>query len=154
MKKTAFLILAAVLFAGVSFRSLSFARDVKEMNGNDSQKDEVLPRGMENRGSMGSQAMGMRSMAPTLPGGFMENMMIQQAMKDKSVIATSDGGLIVVVGTKLIKYDKDLNVVKEAEIKIDVEAMRQSMAAMMPNSSMMREGARAATDRPERKVRG
>ena len=51
-----------------------------------------------------------------------------QAMREKSVTATPEGGLIIVLGNKITKYDKDLNVVKEAELKIDMEAMRQSLS--------------------------
>jgi hypothetical protein len=44
-------------------------------------------------------------------------------MMMKKMIATSDGGVIVMAGKKLIKYDKDLNLVKEVEIKMDMEKM-------------------------------
>ena len=42
-------------------------------------------------------------------------------MRPKTVIATSDGGVIIFSGTKLSKYDKDLNLVKEVGIKADAE---------------------------------
>jgi len=48
-------------------------------------------------------------------------------MMQKEMIATEDGGVVVLVGNKLIKYDKNLNVVKEAEIKIDTEGMMKKM---------------------------
>lgn len=35
----------------------------------------------------------------------------------ETVVATSDGGVVILAGPKLIKYDKDLNLVKEVEIK-------------------------------------
>lgn len=34
-----------------------------------------------------------------------------------TMIATSDGGVIVLSGPKLAKYDKDLNLIKEVELK-------------------------------------
>ena len=37
----------------------------------------------------------------------------------RSMVATSDGGVVAVIGEKLVKYDKDLNVVKEIEIKAE-----------------------------------
>jgi len=46
-------------------------------------------------------------------------------MMHKCVVATSDGGIVVMIGNKLTKYDKNLNLVKEAEIKIDMEAMKK-----------------------------
>jgi len=51
-------------------------------------------------------------------------------MMQKQMIATSDGGVIVLAGNKLYKYDKNLNLVKEAEIKMDVEGMNKMMGQM------------------------
>ncbi len=51
-------------------------------------------------------------------------------MMQKQMIATSDGGVIVLAGNKLYKYDKNLNLVKEAEIKMDVEGMKKMMGQM------------------------
>ena len=39
----------------------------------------------------------------------------------KQMVATSDGGVVVMAGHKLFKYDKDLNLVKEVELKTRVE---------------------------------
>jgi len=52
--------------------------------------------------------------------------MMMKRMMEKSIIATSDGGVIVLAGNKLIKYDKDLNVVKEVEIKNEMEGMQKN----------------------------
>ena len=46
---------------------------------------------------------------------------------NSSMIETSDGGLVVLMGNKLMKYDKDLNMIKEAEIKIDWSSWKKSM---------------------------
>jgi hypothetical protein len=43
----------------------------------------------------------------------------------KEMVATSDGGIIVLVGNKLYKYDKDLNLKKEVELKIDKQMMEK-----------------------------
>ena len=51
-------------------------------------------------------------------------------MMQKQMVAASDGGVIVLAGNKLYKYDKNLNLVKEAEIKIDVEGMKKMMGQM------------------------
>ena len=37
-------------------------------------------------------------------------------MPRESLVATSDGGVVVLSGPRLVKYDKDLNLVKEVEI--------------------------------------
>lgn len=38
-------------------------------------------------------------------------------MMPKSMVSSNDGGVIILSGNKLMKYDKDLNLVKEVEIK-------------------------------------
>jgi len=54
----------------------------------------------------------------------------------KQMVATNDGGVIVMAGNKLLKYDKDLNLVKEAELKtrveltFDVGSMQEMMKSM------------------------
>ncbi|MCX6340517.1 MAG: hypothetical protein NTX71_11470 [Candidatus Aureabacteria bacterium] len=53
-----------------------------------------------------------------------------EKMMKRSIVATADGGVVVMTGNKLIKYDKDLNVQKEAEIKMDMEGMQKMMMEM------------------------
>jgi len=55
---------------------------------------------------------------------------MMKSMMEKSVVATEDGGVIVLIGNKLLKYDKDLNLQKEVEIKIDMAAMKEKMMPM------------------------
>jgi hypothetical protein len=50
-------------------------------------------------------------------GGIMTQMM---GATQKQMVAINDGGVVVMVGNKLFKYDKDLNLIKEAELKISV----------------------------------
>lgn len=69
-------------------------------------------------------------------------------MMDREVVATSDGGVVVLTGGMLTKYDKDLNKVKETEITFDVEAIRAKMremcAACPMNKKAMKQAERAA----------
>jgi hypothetical protein len=65
--------------------------------------------------------------------------MMMKGMMEKSIIATADGGIIVLAGNKLIKYDKDLNLLKEAETKIDMEAMQKMMMQMMEKCPVMQQ---------------
>jgi hypothetical protein len=60
----------------------------------------------------------------------------KEMMEGKKLVATQDGGAILMIGNKLIKYDAQLNIVKEAEIKIDMEAMCKSMEEMKANCPM------------------
>jgi hypothetical protein len=67
--------------------------------------------GMMNRPDKGCSMMSMHSMM-----GMMS-----------SIVATSDGGVVVMIGNKLYKYDKNLNLVKETEIKLDMKGMQRMM---------------------------
>lgn len=59
--------------------------------------------------------------------GGMHTMMMKKMMMEKKMIATPDGGVILMFGNKLIKYNKDLDLVKEVELKMDMEAMMECM---------------------------
>ena len=53
-------------------------------------------------------------------------------MMHPSMVATPDGGVIVLAGPKLAKYDKDLNLVKEVELKPGPKP-KGEMGEMMEN---------------------
>lgn len=56
-----------------------------------------------------------------MDGGMMKMMHKMHGMtRSPSMVASNDGGVIVLTGNKLYKYDKNLNLVKEAEIKMDM----------------------------------
>ena len=57
-------------------------------------------------------------------------------MGGKELLATQDGGVVLMIGNKLIKYDASMNLVKEVEIKIDMEAMKNTMEEMKKNCPM------------------
>ncbi|MEI8349265.1 MAG: hypothetical protein WCI77_03835 [Candidatus Omnitrophota bacterium] len=46
-------------------------------------------------------------------------------MMQKQIVATGDGGAIVLLGNKLLKYDKDLNLIKVVELKADVAPVQK-----------------------------
>jgi hypothetical protein len=79
--------------------SLAFGQDCGQAKG--------CMVGMEKEGGM-PPMMGMMSMMGNL-------------------VATNDGGVVVLMGLKLYKYDKNLNLVKEAEIKVDMKNMQRMM---------------------------
>ena len=81
---------------------------------------------MEDRGSM----MGSKGMM-----GMHDMMMKMSDMMHKTVIATSDGGFVIVGPDKITKYDKDLNVFKEVELKADTEGIKRMMGDMMEKCS-------------------
>ena len=60
------------------------------------------------------------------PGKDMGAMMMKMMM-GKSMVATEDGGVVVMIGNKLLKYDKNLNLKKEVKIEIDYSEMKGMM---------------------------
>lgn len=61
-------------------------------------------------------------------------------MTNKTLVATSDGGIVILNGNKLQKYDKDLVLKKEVEIKTDMAAMQEMMSQMMDGMQGMMKG--------------
>ncbi len=130
MKKTFALILVAALVAIPSVKSLCFAEDNNMQgqgqgepgmeNGNfqqgpgPGQNGQDMPP-MEEGGQQGGQRDGQYG------GNFKKRMMMGMGGGmmggHESMVATSDGGVVVMAGPKLMKYDRDLNLVKEVEMK-------------------------------------
>jgi hypothetical protein len=86
----------------------------------------MMHKGMMDGNDMMHKGMMHKGMAGMCP---MHMMMAQHVMK-KEIVATSDGGVVVMYDRKLLKYDKDLNFVKEAELKIDVNEMKAKLQQM------------------------
>ena len=95
MKKIA----CAVIVLSLVFSTVAFAADEK--------KDEMPGMGMPHGMGMG-MGMGMPGMGPKDCG----------MMGKAQMVATDEGGVFVLAGNKLMKYDADLNMVKEIEIKM------------------------------------
>lgn len=71
--------------------------------------------------------------------------MMTDAMMCKCIVATGDGGVIVIDGEKLMKFDENLNLVKQVQVPIDTEAIQNKMTGMMgkcPMCKAMTQGAR------------
>jgi hypothetical protein len=52
-------------------------------------------------------------------------------MGTAQMVATDEGGVIVLSGNKLAKYDADLNLVKEVEVKMPMGPMGDKQCPMM-----------------------
>jgi hypothetical protein len=117
MKKNTWIMVLVVLLAGAS---LVYAEGMKGVM----MKEGMMGKGMMDGEMMGCKMMGMCPM--------------MNSMMERSVVVTSDGGVIVVMGNKLTKYDKDLNVVKEVELKTDMEGMQKMMENMKVTCPMMK----------------
>lgn len=84
----------------------------------------MMQGGMMQGGMQGD--MPMCPMCSMAAGGMMQ----------KSMVAV-DGGIIMAVGNKLIKYDDQLNKVEEVELEMDMAQMHQKMQQMMQSCPMM-----------------
>ncbi len=87
--------------------------------------------------SPGARGMGRGMMGGGMMGGV--GCAACAAMMQPSVAATTDGGVVVAVAGKLIKYDAAFKKVNEANIDIDWTAMHQRMQQMMQNCPMMQQ---------------
>jgi hypothetical protein len=104
--------------------------------------DTMMQRGMMQKGMMGQQGMMQKGMMGQQ--GMMGMHPMSGMMCNSSLAATGDGGVVVLMGNKLSKYDNNLNLVKEVEIKIDWEnwkkTMEQHSNMMMQHRNMMMGG--------------
>ncbi len=120
MKKNTWAIMLVILFA---ITGLVNAEEMKDGMKSKGMSSGMMDGGMMGKGMMDGKMMGMCSM--------------MQSMMQKQVVSTGDGGIIVVAGNKITKYDKDLNVVKEVEQKMDMEGMQKMMENMKSMCPMM-----------------
>lgn len=100
MKK---ILVFALLIGMISYQALAVAEEMQGMGG-DMPQEQGMSRGQED----GQGQMRRPKMNP---------MMMGMMGGKESLVATSDGGIVVLAGPKLLKYDKDLNLIKEVEIK-------------------------------------
>jgi len=54
-------------------------------------------------------------------------MMRGQCMMKPKLVATEDGGVVVLIGTTIIKYDKDLTLQKKVELPVEVESKKEKI---------------------------
>ena len=115
MKKTTVLVLTGVLGVFLLVGTISFAAEATK---NEPAKGPGAPKVV-------------RSFRPGTPAGYSRPMMMSQ-MQGKSMVASSDGGVFVMMGQKILKYDKDLNLVKETEVKISSPSIPQNSNGSLP----------------------
>jgi hypothetical protein len=123
MRKLLGFVLIVVLVAAVS--RFVFAQETK-----DSMPDKkAMKAAMADKETMMARHGKMTAMCPM--HGMMAKMMMQREM-----VAAKDGGVIVMSGNRLLKYDRNLNLKKEIELKIDMADMKKMMADMMEKCPM------------------
>ena len=99
-------------FAGCFIISLCLAQQGND-TGNGMGQDGMRQGGMRHGGMMDSSAMC--------------GMMMMHFMKPSTAFSTQDGGFVVIMGNKIRKYDKNVELKKEVEMKVDTTAMRKMM---------------------------
>ena len=128
MKKAMYLGLVAFLLVSVF--------TITAVNAQDS--DAI---GAERVASRHGKMIGKGKKMEGMHGGGAKMGMMGMMMK-KEMISSSDGGVIVLSGNKLLKYDKNLELVKEVEIEMDFEGMQKMMKEMKekcPMGKMMKD---------------
>lgn len=88
--------------------------------------------GMMGGPGMMGQDMGMMGMCP-VHGGMMAGMM------GRSALAVDGKNVYLFTGNKLLKYDSNLKLVREAEVKMDVAKMGAMVEKMMDQCPMRRQ---------------
>ena len=103
---------------------------------------------MEKGGNMGKgMKMGQQCDMDMCP---MHSQMMR-SMTEKTIVATSDGGVVVMIGNKLMKYDKNLKLVNEAEITMDMKAMQKMMGDMKEKCPMCKDMKKMQKQMPDKK---
>ena len=90
-----------------------------------------MEKGKEMMGEQGMGMMGGGMKGEMMGKGGMMGHGMMMKMMERSVVVTSDGGIVIVSANKISKYDKDLNLVKEVELKMPTMEGMQKMCPMM-----------------------
>ena len=106
------------------------------------QPQRGMGGGMMGRGMGGGMMGGMGCPACAAACG---------AMMHESLAATNDGGVVMAVAGKLVKYDSTLKKVSETDIDVDWTAMHQRMQQMMQNCPMMQQMMKQQQSQPQGK---
>jgi len=129
MKKSAYFILVI----GLIFAAQWAAAQGQQQGMRPEQMQRPGMGMMENRGMAQGQGM--------MPGQGMGMMqgegmgMMHGMMGGKSIVSSNDGGVIVLSGNTLYKYDKNLTLVKSVELPTPQMGMMENKGAMMEKKS-------------------
>ena len=96
-------------------------------------KEGMMSGGMKGKMMKGGGMMGRGGMMQMCP---MHKMM--ESMAVPTLVATKDGGVVVMLGGKLYKYDRNLNLKHEVELKIGMADMQKMMIPMEKKCPMMK----------------
>ncbi len=134
MKRT--IILAVIVVISITFMTLAAAQD--RSTPTKESKTTMMNKEMNKEWNKETSMSGAHNACGMMMGSYLQHCMV----------ASNDGGVIVMVGDKLQKFDRDLKLVKEITVAIDMEHMENMMSRMtamcnrnmMPGENMMRGG--------------
>ncbi|MGA2092975.1 MAG: hypothetical protein ABSH16_06160 [Sedimentisphaerales bacterium] len=139
MKNTVTALMVILLAVGVVYFVFAAEQSIA-MAGKQDESKEMMHKGKMHEGMMHKEMMGMCPM---------HSMMCERMMK-KEIIASEDGGVIIMCCNKLYKYDKDLNLVKEVELKAgqDMKEMMGKMQKECMEKCQMMKMEKPAAEKP------
>ena len=76
------------------------------------------------------------------PGMCSMHGIMMKSMMEKEIVVIEDGSIVILSGKKLMKYDKNLELKKEVEIKCDMKEMCEKMCADCPMCQQMKQKAK------------
>lgn len=101
------------------------------------------------RSGMGRQQAGTDERgekSSMMKGMMMHGMMMRSAMPQDMKVTEDGEAVFVLAGNRIMKYDGDLNLVREVEVSVDFSRMEEMMQEMRERQLQMRMNAGA--DRP------
>lgn len=115
---------------------------VASAGGQKGEMEDVKGKKCEMMGHEGMMGEGGKSCGGGMgcKGGMMQTCPMHRMMApmaQPAIVATRDGGVVVMVGGRLYKYDRDLKLKAETELKIGMGQMQGMMMHMMGECPMM-----------------
>lgn len=147
MKRVVAVVVMALFFVG--FASMVMAQDAETDTDTGASVMEQ-EEGVMDMGQMGKMKGKMKGkmMHRKKDMGRDKMAMMMKPMMQKQIVATKDGGVVVLSGNRLLKYDKNLNLKSETQIPMDKEWMHEIMRNC-PMGMKMRMGEPGEEEIPE-----
>ncbi len=148
MKKTMYLVIFAFVLLALAVPGYKVLAQGMMGSHEIMMNQEMMGTKMMNQEITGNQpdAAGRMKMWKEKGMQKMHSMSNMMKPKDKPyMVATSDGGVVILTGKKLVKYDKDLNLVKEVEIKSDCGCAKDDDMGMMGDMPKVHHGTMQGT---------
>ncbi len=84
-------------------------------------------------GAAGMPGLGKNSVSDSMKLAI-EMLLLYKLLGQPSMIST-DGGIVVLFGSKISKYDKDLNLIKQVDLTLDIDSMKELVSKVADSYS-------------------